>query len=172
MNGIVPNTTSNALTRSLTTIDLEGDFDLDTAVVANNDLGERVVQILRNDLSGGQLIFAEADELAAGENPVFVTTGDLDADNQDDLITVNEQFGAAPCSFAADRGSQGAAAFLKSPGAGFGLCRRNVTGGGDEQCTVYIEQHRPNRRQPLQRGRSPCRNRLQRPGKLFYAFDC
>ncbi|MHC4430102.1 MAG: FG-GAP repeat domain-containing protein, partial [Planctomycetota bacterium] len=83
------------LPRSLTTIDLEGDLDRDIAVVANNDLGQRVVQVLRNDLSDGQLTFADAAELAAGENPVLVTTGDLDADDQDDLITVNEDVGAS-----------------------------------------------------------------------------
>jgi hypothetical protein len=82
------------LPRSLTTIDLEGDLDIDVALVTNNDLGQRVVQVLRNDLSNGQLIFADADELAAGENPALVTSGDLDADLQDDLITLNEPLGS------------------------------------------------------------------------------
>jgi hypothetical protein len=83
------------LPRSLTTIDLEGDSDVDIAVVADNELGEAVVQVLRNDLSGGQLIFAAAAALDAGQDPVLVTTGDLDGDAKEDLITVNEGLGAA-----------------------------------------------------------------------------
>ncbi len=84
--------------RSITPIDLEGDADDDVAVVAKDALGERVVQVLRNDLSGGQLIFASAAELAAGEDPALVTRGDLDDDTLEDLITVNETLGLGPAS--------------------------------------------------------------------------
>jgi hypothetical protein len=85
------------LPRSLTTIDLEGDSDIDIAVVADDELGNAVVQVLRNDLDPGQgqLIFADAAKLDAGQDPVLVTTGDLDNDDKDDLITVNEGLGAA-----------------------------------------------------------------------------
>ena len=85
------------MAQSLTIIDLEGDDDLDIAIVANDDGGQRVVQVLRNDMfpGSGELIFAEAAELEAGENPLFVTTGDLDENGQDDLITVNEVLAAA-----------------------------------------------------------------------------
>lgn len=82
------------LPTSLTTLDLEGGQEMfpdsDLAVVTNNAEGDRVVKILRNDLTGGQLIFADATELAEGEDPVLVTAGDLDSDGQDDLITINE----------------------------------------------------------------------------------
>jgi T5SS/PEP-CTERM-associated repeat protein len=90
---------------SLTTIDLEGDLDSDVAVVVGNDLGERVVQVLRNDLASGQLNFADAAEVAAGENPVLVTAGDLDADAHDDLITLNESLGGAASGRGLDRAS-------------------------------------------------------------------
>ncbi len=83
-----------ALPRSLTQIDLEGDLDFDIAVVADDDLGNPVVQVLRNDLTAGQLIFAAAAELVTGTDPAFVITGDLDQDLDEDLITVNEGLGA------------------------------------------------------------------------------
>ncbi len=82
--------------RSLTTIDLEGDADPDLAVVADNQLGQPAVLVLRNDLTGGQLIFAAADEQAAGDNPALVIAADLDVDGQEDLVTVNEAAGVAP----------------------------------------------------------------------------
>ncbi len=87
------------LPRSLTTTDLEGDTDQDVAVVAN-DQGQAVVRVLRNDLCtdqpgepcGQQLIFADADELAAGDDPALVTSGDLDGDPEglEELITISE----------------------------------------------------------------------------------
>lgn len=83
------------LPRSLTTIDLEGDLDDDVAVVAE-EAGNRVVKILRNDLTNNQLIFAAAADFAAGEDPALVTSGNLDGDSQQDLITVNSTLGAGP----------------------------------------------------------------------------
>ncbi len=109
-----------ALPRSLTTIDLEAgaeaDPDVDIAVVADNDLDEAVVQVLRNDFSDGQLIFAEGAELATGQDPVLVTNGDLDGDTQPDLITVNE--------------SPSAPSPLAGPGVGSANVRLNATNGG------------------------------------------
>lgn len=95
--------------RSLTGIDLEGDGDPDLAVVANGAEGDRVIKVLRNDLSGGQLNFALSDELAQGEDPLLVTTGDVDADAGDDLISIGEDLGgpvpasAAPLASASVR---------------------------------------------------------------------
>jgi predicted outer membrane repeat protein len=76
--------------RSITALDIENDGDPDLAVVADNASGDAVVQVLRNDTTGGQLVFADAAELGAGENPALVTSGDLDGDGRDDLITINE----------------------------------------------------------------------------------
>ena len=84
-----------ALPRSLTPIDLEGDLDFDIAVIANDDLCDPVVQVLRNDLTAGQLIFAAAADLVTGTDPAFVISGDLDGDLNEDLITVNDGLGAA-----------------------------------------------------------------------------
>ena len=81
--------------RSITSIDLGGDGDFDIAVVVTNELGDPIVQVLRNDLSNGQLIFADAEQLDAGANPVLLITGDLDGDLADDLIVINEGGGGA-----------------------------------------------------------------------------
>jgi hypothetical protein len=83
--------------RSITTIDIEGDGDLDVAVVADDDMGTRVVQVLRNDqvAVGDPLVFADADEFDVGEDPVFVLSGDLDQDSDADLIAVNGDLGDA-----------------------------------------------------------------------------
>ena len=81
--------------RSITSIDLGSDGDFDIAVIVTNELGDPIVQVLRNDLSNGQLIFADAEELDAGANPVLLITGDLDGDLADDLIVINEGGGGA-----------------------------------------------------------------------------
>ena len=83
--------------RSLTEIDLEGDGDLDVALVANDEFGDPVVQVLRNDLNNGtQLAFATVEDLVAGTDPVFVLEGDIDQDATSDLVAVNEGDGASP----------------------------------------------------------------------------
>ncbi len=95
------------LPRSLTPIDLEGDADIDVAVVANGELEQAVVRVLRNDLSSGQLIFADAAELAAGEDPALVTAGDLDDDPEglEELITVSASVLSAARSAGAEPAS-------------------------------------------------------------------
>jgi len=78
---------------SLTIVDFDHDGDDDIALVAGNEDGYRVVQVLRNDLNltGYQdLIFASAAELASGENPSVVDHGDMDGDGLVDLVTVSE----------------------------------------------------------------------------------
>ncbi len=74
--------------RSIATIDLELDGDVDIVLVA--DLDETpVVQVLRNDLNDGdQLIFAGADEFDVGEGLAFVVAGDMNDDAVDDLVAV------------------------------------------------------------------------------------
>ena len=82
---------------SIAAVDLDQtpDGDLDLAVVVENDSGEPIVQVLRNDLFNQQLVFAPASEHLAGTGPLLVLKGDVDADGDDDLITVNAQTGGA-----------------------------------------------------------------------------
>ncbi|MEM7755116.1 MAG: VCBS repeat-containing protein [Planctomycetota bacterium] len=78
---------------SITALDADSDaaMDLDLAIVATNAMGDRVVQILRNDtVTAGQLVFALSDEINAGDNPALVRDGDLDGDARDDLITLGD----------------------------------------------------------------------------------
>jgi T5SS/PEP-CTERM-associated repeat protein len=84
--------------RSLAVVDLEGDTDLDLAVVVTDEVGERVVRILRNDLIHDgivedQLSFVLDQDLAQGENPVLVLSADVDQDGITDVITINEGIG-------------------------------------------------------------------------------
>ncbi len=54
-----------------------------------------VVQVLRNDLQGTQLSFADVEDLVVGQDPILVISGNLDGDADEDLITLNEGLGAA-----------------------------------------------------------------------------
>jgi T5SS/PEP-CTERM-associated repeat protein len=82
--------------RSITTFDLEGDDDVDLALVSNDATGDAVVQVLRNDLFAGQLAFAETDVVVPGASPRFVATADLDVDTDDDLVVISDGAGPAP----------------------------------------------------------------------------
>ncbi len=79
--------------RSLTLIDLDEDGDRDIVVIAKNEDNAVVARVLRNDLSGGQLAFAPAADLDAGQNPVAVTKGDLNGDGREDLIAISGSAG-------------------------------------------------------------------------------
>jgi hypothetical protein len=97
---------------SLTIVDFDNDGDLDIALVASNDVGERVVQVLRSDLNltdFEDLIFASAFELAGGENPAMVDHGDMDGDGLADLVSVSEASsfrGSDPMAIISTRGGQ------------------------------------------------------------------
>ncbi|MEM7229276.1 MAG: VCBS repeat-containing protein, partial [Planctomycetota bacterium] len=80
---------------SIAAVDLDNDGDRDLAVTLVNTVGDSGVRVFRNDLNAGQLIFAEAGELAAGSNPVLVLSADVDGDESADLITVNSTLPAA-----------------------------------------------------------------------------
>jgi len=103
------------LPRSITSIDIEGDGDRDIVVVANDETATRVAQLLRNDQEnpGDPLAFAAAADLDAGADPVFLLTGDVDQDTDEDLIAVNGDLGGAsplagPGAEAADGPTPGA----------------------------------------------------------------
>lgn len=74
--------------RSIAAIDLDGDSDLDLAVVAN--VTGPAVQVLRNDSPAGQLAFAAATPVQAGADPLLVLAGDVDNSGDEDLVTVND----------------------------------------------------------------------------------
>ena len=83
------NLTVGDSSRSITAFDAELDGELDLAVVVDDPGLGRLVRVLRNDLSNGQLAFALDDNQAVGENPVLVTSGKMDSDALDDLITIS-----------------------------------------------------------------------------------
>ncbi len=113
--------------RSLALADLDGDSDDDVAVIVDDDSrpGERLVRVLRNDLNapGGQVIFSPAADVPTELQPAIALseaptigggiTRDLDADGDDDVVTVNEN---PPSARSGDRGaaSSSAAALLQS----------------------------------------------------------
>ncbi|MBL8747096.1 MAG: VCBS repeat-containing protein [Phycisphaerae bacterium] len=78
---------------NLTLIDLDNDGDKDIAVITTNDMGQRVVRIIRNDLFGGQLAFTTQADLLPGATPELVLGGDVTGDGTPDLITVNNDGG-------------------------------------------------------------------------------
>ena len=88
------NTTSASNPSSIAAIDLDGDGDMDLAVVANDDAdSQRIVRVLRNDFANSQLAFAPSTPQTAGTNPSAVVAADLDADLRADLVTINNTIG-------------------------------------------------------------------------------
>ncbi len=73
--------------QSLVVVDLDLDGDDDIAAVITNDAGDRVVRVLRNDLTDGQIAFAPAEDLA-DDNPLLVVAADVDADQNRDLVVI------------------------------------------------------------------------------------
>lgn len=77
----------------LALVDLDEDDDADVAVVTGNDMGQRIIRIIRNDLFGGLLNFAPQTDLVPGAEPQLVLGGDVTGDGNPDLITVNNDGG-------------------------------------------------------------------------------
>jgi hypothetical protein len=89
-----------SLPQAIASFDLEGDDDVDLAVVVTDELGERVVRILRNDLIHDGVVedqptFVVDQDLAQGQDPVLVLAADVDNDGRDDLVAINGTGGAA-----------------------------------------------------------------------------
>ncbi len=80
--------------RSLTTLDVEADGDLDAAVIVDDPfLGQRVVSVIRNDYdpSTGQLAFVVTEQLGVGTDPLLVLSGNIDGLVGDDILTLNDE---------------------------------------------------------------------------------
>jgi len=124
--------------RSVAAVDLDGDTgnDRDLAVVAD-DNGSSVIKVLRNDLSGGQLIFAPATTLQAGAEPVFVLGGDVNDDGQADLVTVNDQTGVALGAESGAMPDNDVSVILRAP-----ACEGDADGNGsvDVNDITYVVQ--------------------------------
>lgn len=85
----------------LTIADLDLDNDPDLAVITSNNSDQRVLRVIRNDLFGGILGFANQGDLFPDAPPSIVLSGDLTEDGNDDLLTVNDaggvrSFGGGP----------------------------------------------------------------------------
>jgi hypothetical protein len=76
--------------RSIDAGDLDDDGDADLAILVGDS-----VRVLRNDLTGGQLVFAPAAVQPAGDRPLLVRTGDLDGDGREDVVAVSESLPGA-----------------------------------------------------------------------------
>lgn len=80
--------------RSLTTLDVEADGDLDAAVIVDDPfLGQRVVSVIRNDYDPmtGQLAFVVTEQLGVGTDPLLVLSGNIDGLVGDDILTLNDE---------------------------------------------------------------------------------
>jgi hypothetical protein len=78
------------LPSSLQGVDLDADEDIDLAIVAENESGQRVIRLKRNDaLPGAPINFTDASPLLTGGSAAQVLAGDLNGDDVPDLIALN-----------------------------------------------------------------------------------
>lgn len=113
--------------RSITSIDLDLDGDLDLAVIADeSEGGPRVLKILRNDLAAGQIGLTPVPSPVTVLNPLLVLRGNVDGDADDDLITVNEEAGSRRGPPGPMKPEASVTVLLSAP-----ACRADVDGSGE-----------------------------------------
>lgn len=94
-------------TESITLADVDGDSDLDIALVCRNQTrGLRVGRVIRNTLTeeGGLGWVFDAQELLDGQEPYLIRSSDVDGDGIDDLLALTADTNAA---FSGSGGSGG-----------------------------------------------------------------
>ena len=85
-------------TESITLADVDGDFDLDIALVCRNQTsGLRVGRVIRNTLTeeGGLGWVFDNQELLDGQEPYLIRSSDVDGDGIDDLLALTADTNAA-----------------------------------------------------------------------------
>jgi len=88
--------------RSVALADLDDDGDLDAALVVDDaGTGDRLVRILRNDLTADGLAFAPAEDVSTGAEPILVLSDDVDGVSGPDVVAVNDQTGGGSGSSSA-----------------------------------------------------------------------
>jgi len=72
-------------------LDYDGDLDLDLAVISNDDQGNRVVSVYRNDSSlnsGNGVTFSLEQVFDEYQSPLLIGSGTMDNDDADDLVSI------------------------------------------------------------------------------------
>jgi hypothetical protein len=80
---------------SIVAFDMDGDADKDLAVAVSVPGAGRVVRVFRNDVDQGALAFVHDSDQAEDLEPILVVAGDVDADEQPDLVAISGITGAS-----------------------------------------------------------------------------
>ena len=76
--------------RAIEAVDLDGDFDVDLAIAADDEVIGPAVQVLRNvGFTPGEIVFDAPLAFSVEADPNFVVDEDLNLDALNDLVTVN-----------------------------------------------------------------------------------
>src|SRR5262249_39675256 len=109
--------------RAVVTLDLDDDGDLDIALITDRAKGA-AIQVLRNDVSKGQLVLADAQQLDPGGQPFLLTGADVDGDGVADLISVD----AGPEARGGGGGHQANVSVVINDVQGRVVCQGNLNG--------------------------------------------